>query len=435
MIRELYCWHTLKKHIASTREAYLLSQGEEKETNLLGERSLFSLIQLSSHPLLAEWGLNLARKAGIRSKKGLTQTRWWLAWISHPIGIVLLVMGLVGLISVRMQIAAVNKIGQHYQGRFQGMLDNSTNGMQEKVDSMLQGMSLDYANKSNSILQQSQDELNNHLFSWVNVTTSTMNDTLNVFMDGIATAINSTFSSTPLYQPVQSFIDCIIGQKVKGIEDGLTWMQSNAHVTFPIVPDDVLMVNPNTTKDVIQPLADSTVGSNGILSDVIGSYTRSLEKEQVMFVVLLLLYLLLVILGTVIAITQNGDLPEDSVQVEDKGDRRNRSASMESLLAHQGIPHAFFDLGDSPAIVGSHNSISKPLHPDIASIYSRQQHPYSYSTDEKQRNLEPPSASDISVKRQSNVPPPRFFGFQDDAKEVKLDRRSNIFPHGTGQAF
>lgn len=431
LVREWYCWQTLKKHVASTREAFLLSKSGEKETNLLGERPLFSLLQLSTHPLLAEWGLKIANKAGIRSKKGLIRVQWWLAWISHPVGIILLIMGLVGLISVRLQIAAVNKLDHHYQGRFQNMFNDSTNGMHEKIDSILQGLSSDYANKSNLILQQSQDELNNHLFSWVNVTTSTMNDTLNEFMDGIATAINTTFSNTPLYQPVQSFIDCIIGQKVKGIEDGLTWMQSNAHVTFLVVPNNVLMVSPDTIQEMMQPLTNSTVGPNGILSDVTGSYIRSLEKEQVMFVILLLLYFLLVIIGTIIAMTQDGIQLQDPNKSEIQVNEQNRAASMESLLIHKGIPHAFFDLNDTPAIVGSHYSISKPLHPDVASLYSRQEG--SYSIDEKQDNFKTSLVSTVPIQRQSTVPPPsHFFGFDEDAKEVQLNRRGTC---RTGQAF
>ena len=382
VLREWYSWRCLQQHVASTREAFVMSHGDEKHGDVLEDHSLMSLLQLSTHPLLAEGGLKMAMRMGIRSTEGKNRIRWWLAWISHPVVIVLLIMGLVGLLSVEVQLAAVDKIGKHYQGRFQNMADQSASGVQDRIDAALQGMSTDYANKSNAVLQLAQDDLNDHLFRWVNTTTSTMNNTLNEFMDGIATVINETFSNTPLFTPVQSFIDCIIGQKVKGIEDGLTWMQSNAHVSFPIVPDNILMVSPNATQEVMQPLTNSTLGSEGILADIIGSYEHTLEKERIMFIILLLLYLLLFLVGTLIAITRGShSLLRRRSTGEGKYD--------DQVSPFDGFVTTAYNRSDSPGIAASHRSISKPLHPDVVSLYQQQASP------------SPPSATDPFVVAKS----------------------------------
>lgn len=373
VVREWYSWRCLQQHVASTRAAFIVSDGDEKQNYILKDRSLMSLLQLSTHPLLAEWGLKMAMRVGIRSIDGKNRLRWWLAWISHPIAIVLLIMGLVGLLSVEVQLAAVDRIGHHYQDRFQNMADESASGVQVRIDAALQGMSTDYAKKSNVVLQLAQEDLNNHLFRWVNTTTSTMNNTLNEFMDGIATVINETFSNTPLFSPVQSFIDCIIGQKVKGIEDGLTWMQSNAHVTFPVVPNDILMVSSNATQEVMQPLTNSTLGSNGILADVIGSYERSLEKERVMFIILLLLYLLLFLVGTLIATTRSS---QSLLHQSKHGDGMSGS----QISPFDGFVSTADHRSASPGVAGSHRSISKPLHPDVVSLYQQQTAPLPLST-------------------------------------------------------
>ncbi|UZJ57166.1 hypothetical protein CBS101457_006486 [Exobasidium rhododendri] len=374
LLREWYSWRSLNTHVARTRQAFERSREQEKEQILITDRGLMSLLQLSTHPLLADWGLKAAERMGIRSRSGKTCLRWWLAWISHPVGIILLIMGSIGLLSVELQIFAVNRIGDYYQDRFEHMLDSSVVGLQERLDATMQDLSFDYANKSNTAILQAQDDLNDHLFQWVNTTTSTMNDTLIEFMDGIATAINDTFANTPLYSPVQSFVDCIIGQKVTGIERALSWMQVNARASFSTVPADLLMVSPNATQALIKPVQDSALGSHGILSNLIGTYTRALEKEKVMFFIMLLLYLLLFIVGTLIAALAGKDRPrEQTVFQRDAApfDGEDGRASSASSTLHTSINN--YNLA-SPGAAASHQSISKPLHPDVATTHNSQLH-------------------------------------------------------------
>lgn len=363
LAKEWYDWHSLQKQVLHTKAAYLNSTSDTKEQNMMNERSLFSLLQLSNHPFIADWGLRAAEKMGVKSQRGKDKVRWWLAWSCHPVSLFLLVMGLVGWLSVQIQLSAVHRVQSRYNHRFEDMLNSTSQNVQDRIDGKLRALSSDYANQSNKVLMQAQDDLNQHLFRWVNVTTSTMNSTLNEFMDGIATAINQTFSSTPLYSPVQNFIGCIIGQKVAGIEGALTWMQSQAHATFPTVPQDALVPSPSAIQQVMQPLQESTTGDNGVLASITGVYIRSLEKERILFVVLILLYLLLFFTGTLIALFID--------RMPSRSRSNSASPSQESFFDHRDEKQADLlgsDLYNFPS-TPSHHSISRPLHPDVVSLY------------------------------------------------------------------
>lgn len=214
--KEWWSWRSLKRHVEATREAWLSidqpfshqSQPEptfihstpeghqEREIpkmvspDFLQLPNLFSLLQLSTHPLLAMLAFRLARILGIRSPQAKSQLRWWLAFISHPAAVAALAIGLVGLLSVQAQLWALKPIQDHYSKKLDGSFNSIGDDFLSKLNSQTQEMSYDYSNRSNVLIINAQNDLNNHVFGWVNTTTSTMNDTLNEFMDGLATVLN-----------------------------------------------------------------------------------------------------------------------------------------------------------------------------------------------------------------------------------------------------
>lgn len=198
--REWWSWRSLRKHVENTREAYLASMGGQElsksfaEVSLLDTSSLFALMQLSSHPLVARLSFGAARRLGIKNPRSLAYLRWWLAWVSHPIAAAVLAMGLFGLLTVEAQLKAIAAIQKEYTHRFDGMLDDTANGLEDSINAYFDDASQDFANKSNAVILAAQSNLNDGLFSWVNVTTTTMNNTLNEFMDGIAVVLNVSLS-------------------------------------------------------------------------------------------------------------------------------------------------------------------------------------------------------------------------------------------------
>ena len=61
-------------------------------------------------------------------------------------------------------------------------------------------------------------------FAHVNTTVVTLNETINRFYDGVVQVVNGTFGNTPLAAASLGLINCLIGRKVAGISNGLTFI-------------------------------------------------------------------------------------------------------------------------------------------------------------------------------------------------------------------
>ncbi|PWN32179.1 uncharacterized protein FA14DRAFT_126849, partial [Meira miltonrushii] len=312
MLWQWWEFRSLRKHVERTITAFKAGH-DEKDSSLAAmsedQASLFkmmSFLQLSQHAFLASIFLPRAHRVGIRTTDGINRLRWWLAWITHPFPLAILAMGIVGLFGVLIQMAAIKLGEKQVKGETLAMLDDNAAQLQQAVNDHLQNISKDFANRSNAIILDAQNELNNGLLTWVNTTTSTMNSTLNQFMDGIAEVVNVTFANTPLFTPVQTFIGCIIGQKVAGIEKALTWIHDNAHVTFPLVNDTMLMLSNSTVQEALQPAQKEFAGEDdsqpGLLGSIADAYLNHLRKQRTMFIILIVFYLILLIIGTIFAI-------------------------------------------------------------------------------------------------------------------------------------
>lgn len=129
-------------------------------------------------------------------------------------------------------------------------------------------------------------------------------------------ASQTTFASTPLLDPVQNFLQCILLRKIQGIERALTWIQENAHVTLPTIDHpDVLVPGQGAREDVQRMVKDQLVGGSssdegdgnqdhsGILNRIVGGYQKSLERERWMFVALIAIWLLVVMVAMAVSVT------------------------------------------------------------------------------------------------------------------------------------
>ncbi|KAN0065230.1 plasma membrane fusion protein prm1 [Thecaphora frezii] len=325
--QEWWSWRSARRHVEYTREAWLIADRSGDATNFgdgtrasrekvppssaeaaLSTKRIFDLLELSRHPLLAMVAFKVARFFGVKDPAARSRLRWWLAWIGHPAAVAALAAGLVGLVSVELQIVAVRSLQGVYEGKLGNVFDSVSGGIAGGINAKLLAASTEYANKSNAIIIETEEALNQHLFSWVDTTTTTMNDTLNAFMDDITGALNDVFGSTPLNAPLQTFIQCFLGRKVAGIQTALTWMHDNAHVNFTLVNDDVLMISNDTLAQLSDPIKASMMGQSGgndddgVVGTLVSSYVDHLKKERIMFYVFLAIYALVLLVGTAIVL-------------------------------------------------------------------------------------------------------------------------------------
>jgi hypothetical protein len=76
------------------------------------------------------------------------------------------------------------------------------------------------------------------MLGWVGTATDAVNDTLNTFVDETNKVLDVAFGNTPLRDPIQEVLNCLILLKVQGIQKALTWVHDNAHINMPALPND-----------------------------------------------------------------------------------------------------------------------------------------------------------------------------------------------------
>jgi len=139
---------------------------------------------------------------------------------------------------------------------------------------------------------------------WVNTTTTAVNGTLNAFVDEMVGALNTTFGGTVLYEPILDVLNCLVILKIKGIENGLTWVKDHAHVDFPLLNNDTFSLG------AIQKVSGSTTdllatGPNGTAADaitravahVINGIAKAIRQEAIISTCVLLIWVLIALIG------------------------------------------------------------------------------------------------------------------------------------------
>ncbi|KAG8683004.1 plasma membrane fusion protein prm1 [Ceratobasidium sp. 395] len=156
----------------------------------------------------------------------------------------------------------------------------------------MQNDSAFYAAQVNAQTTAMQTTINDGLFGWVNGTTVTLNNTLVAFYTDVQTTVDAVFGGTLLEAPAQEFVRCLIGTKVQGLENALTFIHDNLKVNMPTVSNDVLLLSNSSVDAITQPISLAAVGDgsssddgsgSGIVGRVIARYIASLKKERLMF--------------------------------------------------------------------------------------------------------------------------------------------------------
>lgn len=106
-------------------------------------------------------------------------------------------LGAVGLFSCLWQytiLASFKREAPALEMRIDGFADTTVNE--------LQNASVEWANHANEVLQRENDDLNKHVLQYVVNATDAVNDTLDIFTDGMSEALIATFGGTILMQPI-----------------------------------------------------------------------------------------------------------------------------------------------------------------------------------------------------------------------------------------
>ncbi|KAK9476515.1 hypothetical protein V1514DRAFT_177778 [Lipomyces japonicus] len=224
-------WYDMRKWTHLRRRVYILTQALTRTDKRLDPIDSFDV---ATSPFSNYLGLLIARPLSSINDQALT--RWFVSYITYPPALLLICLGIASLAAAIAQLYVIHKIEANT-----GEVAFTAGKLTGTVAAILSNKSIEWANSTNTALSTTETDINNNMFSWIWGATSSVNNTLNIFVDDMMTGLNDVFGDTPLYDPIKDVLDCLILLKIHGIQQGLTWVNSHAEVSLPRVNETILL--------------------------------------------------------------------------------------------------------------------------------------------------------------------------------------------------
>lgn len=279
---------------------------EQERARLIRSDALdpMDAVYIASRPYTSTAGLKLAEKLHPSQRRRRTLVRWAVAYATTTPALFVLALGIAGLLGCLCQYILLKIVEKEVP-----ILENQVIGFADKVINSLNNASEQWAIGTNHIITNTSEMINNDVFGWVNTSTTAVNNTLNVFVDGVMNAINVTFGGTILYEPVLDVLDCLVLLKVQGIEHGLTWVQDHAHIDFPLLPPNTFSLGAiqkvgGSEADILAAGPDSGAGDaiTAAMFHVTHFLEAAVRQETIISGCIVLIWAIIVLVGIATAI-------------------------------------------------------------------------------------------------------------------------------------
>jgi hypothetical protein len=263
------------------------------------------VVYIVSRPYTSTAGIKIASR--FKSNRRQILVRWVFAYATSAPALFVLSLALAGLFSCACQAILLKSLEKEVPD-----LTNQVDAFADKIINSLNNASEQWAIGANKAIESTNQDINENMLGWVNITTGALNDTLNVFVNGTMNVLNETFGGTVLYQPITGVLNCLVLLKVAGIEKALTWISDNAHVDIPTLPNNTFSLGAVTSiaSENSQP-SDSFLSTPGAqasddISAAVVRFTTRLEdgirKEALVSTCLLLAWIAILLIGVIRAL-------------------------------------------------------------------------------------------------------------------------------------
>ena len=257
-------------------------------------------VYMASRPFTSMIGRMVANR--FSTPRHQIVARWAVAYPTSLPALFILALGLAGLFSCLCQYILLKAVEREVP-----ILTNEIVNFTDKVVDQLNNASSSWANGVNTVIMDTSNDINNDLLAWVNTSTTAVNDTLNTFVDQTIAVLNQTFGGTPLYGPITGVFNCLIELKVQGIQNALTWVQDNAHIDIPTIPNDTFslgaiaqMTGNGGISDLLSnPSSTSSDDISAAVNDVTDIIAATIKQEAIIAGMILVVWLILVIISLV----------------------------------------------------------------------------------------------------------------------------------------
>lgn len=260
------------------------------------------VVYLASRPTTSTAGLWFSKRFGSAHRAAVIRWAWAYA-TSTPMLFVLSVAA-AGLFSCLCQYILLKAIKDKAPEITEQVADFAG-----KVVRSVDNASVSWAIGVNGVVAQTNTKINQEVFGWVNDTTGAINNTINTFQSEISKVINTAFGDTPLKEPVEGLVRCIIGLKLEGVQKGITWISNNAQVNFPGVRNDTFSLGALADKSGSESGAELLADPSGKAKDeiseavnhVIEKMSSGIQQEAMISATLLIIWILVALAGYIYA--------------------------------------------------------------------------------------------------------------------------------------
>ncbi|QLQ78735.1 hypothetical protein HG537_0B00840 [Torulaspora globosa] len=211
---------------------------------------------------ISKWiisGCDAIRSKGEMTNLQKVKIQWVVSYVASPRALCVLCVGTIGLVVCLLQIitvAVLRRTLQHQGG----------NSMQQMLNSTALSFDSDintWSEETNAYINSTESNMNDQLFGWLQKTTVSVNDTVTKMMSGIDETLADVFNGTILYSPMNTVVDCVIGNKLTAVEQAMTWIHDNVQFKLPrINGSDITTIfqqqQKNTTNSANSPTPFST---------------------------------------------------------------------------------------------------------------------------------------------------------------------------------
>lgn len=284
-------WREIQRWRKMQQRARLINDGSYEPLDV---------IYIASRPYTAAAGIKVSSKFTSTKKRHLT--RWVVAYTTSTPALLVLSLGVTGLLACLCQLILLKSVEKEVPA-----LANEVGNFAGKVVNVLNNASEQWAVGTNHVIRETNNDINNNIFGWVNTTTGAVNHTLNVFVDETTKVLNDTFGGTVLHDPIQGIFDCLIGLKIAGIQKGLDWVSDNAQVNFPLFKNDTFSLGAaaslasdqkDTTESFLaSPGSEATDKITGAINRVTAHLEDGIRTEAIISSFLILLWFIIVLVG------------------------------------------------------------------------------------------------------------------------------------------
>lgn len=178
---------------------------------------------------------------------------WYMDYLWYLSAWSCLIAGVIGIISMFVQIWFINKL----RAKYIPMLAHDLDEFQYKFldQTILGGVRNDsqsLARNINTSINNTQDTLNTALTGPIDKGTSSLNNTLNDFVNTYISGIRSVFHDTPLDKAIEGLVNCTLTKNIRSIQKILTFVHDLVgEIDLPHVKESVLL---HPVEELLEPL-------------------------------------------------------------------------------------------------------------------------------------------------------------------------------------